>query len=166
MTPDATATSIRLATEQDAAAIAAMSRDLIEHGLGWSWTAERVTQTLRRDDTNGIVAVQGPERLGFGIMRYADEHAHLMLLATLPKAARRGIGTSLLEWLERSARVAGMGRISLEVRFANIAARSFYTRLGYERVQLLPGYYSGREASVRMAKKLTAGPSGDGQDKA
>ena len=156
MTPDRTSTSIRLATRHDAAAIAAMSRDLIEVGLGWSWTEPRVRQTLSRDDTNAVVAMNGPERVGFGLMRYGDEQAHLMLLAIKPDVARRGIGRSLLEWLERSARVAGIGRISLEVRFANTAARSFYTRLGYVRVKLLPGYYSGREASVRMVKELGA----------
>ena len=156
MTPDATSTSIRLATRADAAAIAEMSRDLIEHGLGWSWTEDRVSQTLRRDDTNAIVAMQTRERIGFGLMRYGDEHAHLMLLAIKPRFARRGIGSALLEWLERSARVAGLARISLEVRFANTAARSFYTRRGYVRAKLLPGYYSGREASVRMVKDLRA----------
>jgi hypothetical protein len=34
--------SIRFATRADALAIAEMSRDLIEHGLEWSWTKERV----------------------------------------------------------------------------------------------------------------------------
>src|SRR6476661_8830860 len=33
-----TGTVIRLASADDALSIARMSRDLIEHGLGWSWT--------------------------------------------------------------------------------------------------------------------------------
>ena len=154
MTPDSTTTSIRFATRADAAVIAEMSRDLIELGLGWSWTRERVLRSLRHPDTNAVVAVREAERAGVGIMKYGETEAHLLLLAVRPASARRGVGSALVGWLERSARVAGIGRISLEARFGNTAARTFYARLGYAQAQLLPGYYGGREASVRMAKDL------------
>ena len=154
MTPDSTLTSIRFATRADAAVIAGMSRDLIERGLGWSWTRERVLRSLRHPDTNAVVAVRDAERAGFGIMRYGEDEAHLLLLAVQPRCARRGVGSAIVEWLERSARVAGIARISLEARFGNVAARNFYARLGYAQTQLLPGYYGGREASVRMRKEL------------
>ena len=58
----------------------------------------------------------------------------------------------MLDWLERSAEVAGVGRITLEARASNDAARAFYRRHGYAQAQLLPGYYGGRETSVRMVK--------------
>jgi ribosomal protein S18 acetylase RimI-like enzyme len=154
MTPDSTTTSIRFATRADALTMAEMSRDLIEHGLGWSWTRERVLRSLRHPDTNAIVAVREAERAGFGIMKYGDDEAHLLLLAVRPGHARHGVGRTLVGWLEASARVAGVVRISLEARFGNTAARAFYARLGYAQTQLLPGYYGGREASVRMSKEL------------
>ena len=50
--------SIRFATRADALGIAEMSRDFIEHGLGWSWTRERILRSLRHRDTNAIVAVR------------------------------------------------------------------------------------------------------------
>ena len=68
--------------------------------------------------------------------------------------SRRGVGRAIVDWLEASARVAGIPRISLEARFSNVDARNFYSRLGYSQAELLPGYYGGREASVRMAKEL------------
>jgi GNAT superfamily N-acetyltransferase len=78
-----------------------------------------------------------------------------------PAAARGAAGAcplrcrrTLVDWLEGSARVAGIARISLEARFSNVDARNFYSRLGYSQAELLPGYYGGREASVRMAKEL------------
>jgi ribosomal-protein-alanine N-acetyltransferase len=104
--------------------------------------------------------VREADRAGFGIMKYGDDEAHLLLLAVRPAHARYGVGSALVDWLERSARVAGIARISLEARFANVAARNFYARLGYAQVQLLPGYYGGREASVRMAKDLGSGREG------
>ena len=155
-----TPTSIRFATRGDALVIAEMSRDLIEKGLGWSWTKERVTRCLRHADTNVVVAMRNADSAGFGIMKYGQDEAHLLLLAVRPEHARRGVGTALVEWLERSARVAGIARVSLEARFSNVDASSFYNRLGYNQAQLLPGYYGGREASVRMAKELGIGQKG------
>ena len=38
--------TLKLAAPADAAPIAAMSRELIETGLPWSWTPERVARNL------------------------------------------------------------------------------------------------------------------------
>ena len=147
---------IRFATAADAVPIAEMSRDLIERGLGWSWTPERVRRSLVHPDTNVIVAVRDGARVGFGIMKYAEREAHLLLLAVRPGHARLGIGGVLLAWLERSAQVAGIGRVQLEARMGNETAQAFYARHGYVPREVLPGYYRGREASVRMEKRLVA----------
>ena len=148
------AATVRFATRADALAIAEMSRDLIEVGLGWSWTKERVMRCLRHPDTNAIVAVREADRAGFAIMKYGDEEAHLVLLAVTPEHGRRGVGSAMVDWLEASARIAGIARVTLEARASNAAARSFYEQLGYTSTQLLPGYYVGRETSVRMVKLL------------
>ena len=146
--------TLRLATRDDAQAIAQLSRDRIEQGLGWSWTALRVLRSVRDRETNVVVALDASESLGFGIMKYHDEEAHLLLLAVRAERVRQGIGTALVDWLERSALVAGIGRVSLEARASNASARAFYLRLGYREIQSLPGYYQGREACVRMARDL------------
>ncbi len=151
MGPSAT---VRFATRADALAIAEMSRDLVEAGLRWSWTKERILRSLRHPDTNAIVAVRDADRAGFAIMKYGEEEAHLLLLAVKPVHGRHGVGSTMVEWLEASARIAGIARVTLETRAENTAARSFYERLGYATTQLLPGYYGGREASVRMVKAL------------
>jgi len=151
------ATTLRLATRDDAQAIAQLSRDRIEQGLGWSWTALRVLRSIRDRETNVVVALDASESLGFGIMKYHDEEAHLLLLAVRAERVRQGIGTALVDWLERSALVAGIGRVSLEARASNASARAFYLRLGYREIQSLPGYYQGREACVRMARDLWVG---------
>src|SRR3569832_935113 len=76
--------AIRLATLRDARAIAELSRDEIEHGLGWSWTPERVRRSIRDRSTNDEVAYEADKLVGFGIMSYGDEKAHLSLLAVHP----------------------------------------------------------------------------------
>ncbi len=154
-----TDTTIRLATRDDAAPIAEMSRDLIECGLGWSWTPQRVRRSIRDSATNVVLALQGGRRVGFGIMKYHDDEAHLLLLAVPPLHARQGVGGALVAWLECVACAAGITQIYLEARFGNTAAQAFYRRLGYREIQTVPGYYQGREAGVRMVKSLRREPT-------
>jgi ribosomal-protein-alanine N-acetyltransferase len=76
--------SLRLARQADAAAIASLSRDLIEYGLQWRWTPMRVTASIRASDVNVLVASIHGNIAGFAIMRYGDDVAHLDLLAVAP----------------------------------------------------------------------------------
>jgi [ribosomal protein S18]-alanine N-acetyltransferase len=70
---------IRLALPDDARSIAKMSRDYIENGLGWSWTEARVLRAIRDKSTNVAVVHDCGYVLGFGIMAYGDNTAHLVL---------------------------------------------------------------------------------------
>lgn len=146
--------NLQLATPAEVLAIARMSRDLIERGLGWSWTPRRVLYSVVDPQTNVLVALEASRLVGFGIMKYLEDEAHLLLLAVYPAAARRGVGSALLAWLEKAATTAGLGQVYLEARGSNAAARAFYRRAGYAEIQHLPGYYQGREPAVRMAKDL------------
>jgi [ribosomal protein S18]-alanine N-acetyltransferase len=149
------APKLRLALRADAPAIAELSRDRIEQGLEWSWTAPRVLRSIVDPSTNVVVAVEGGAPLsGFGLMKYRDDEAHLLLLAVRASAGRGGIGRSLLAWLEKSAHVAGVARITLEARLDNVAALAFYAGAGYRQGVTLPGYYQGAASAVRMSKAL------------
>ena len=146
--------TIRLATAADADAIAGMSRDEIEHGLGWSWTPRRVRRSLRDSATNVAVAEEGEAVVGFGIMKYGDDKAHLLLLAVSPKRRELGVGGQLLDWLEQCAVAAGIERIELEARADNPVALAFYGLRGYGRFETVHGYYRGRVDAFRLVKSL------------
>jgi [ribosomal protein S18]-alanine N-acetyltransferase len=161
----ARAISIRPAEPRDAQAIATMSRDFIESGLGWKYDAARVMRAMRDRETLAVVACEngksGTARnavAGFAIMEFGDERAHLVLLAVRPSHRRIGIGQRMLDWLLESARVAGMASIHLELRAANDAARRFYRAMGFYETVLVPGYYrSGegrKEGALRMLRVL------------
>lgn len=145
---------LRLAIGADAPGLAAMSRDLVESGLAWSWLPARIRHHIRAAESVVLVAQQDTRVVGFAVMRFGVDDAHLDLLAVRPKQRRTGIGRALLEWLEKSALVAGLSVVYLEVRAGNATALTFYEALGYRRVQRLPGYYQGRESAVRMARDL------------
>ena len=151
--------SVRLATTDDAQAIAEMSRQYIEHGLGWSWTPIRVRKAIRDPSTNVAVGHVGGRILGFGIMQYGDETAHLALLAVEADQRKRGLGVLLLSWLEQSALVAGIARIRLEARADNGEGLAFYARQGYRQVGIVSGYYLGVLDAVRFEKALVGDPA-------
>ena len=138
----------------DAPAIAAMSRQLIEHGLAWSWNEDRVERCLRNRDCVVLAARDRRRVIGFAIMEFYAIHAHLNLLAVQPGHQREGIGKQLLEWLETSARTAGIFKVHLELRANNDGARAFYEKLGFSEVGRKAAYYDGREDAVRMTHDL------------
>lgn len=140
-----------------------MSRDLIESGLGWSWTRERVLRHIRDPDSVAVTAVHGVSITGFAIMTFTLDEAHLKLLAVRPGHRRRGVGTGLVRWLEETALVAGTPIVYLELRESNRAALDFYRKLGYRTVKRIPRYYRGTETALLMGRDLwyaeTAAPT-------
>ena len=150
----ANAVMLRLAEARDAQAIALMSRDLVEAGLGWKYDAPRVLRAIRERDTVVLAACERASMAGFAIMEFGDERAHLVLLAVQPGQRRGGVGRRLLEWLIGSARTAGIGSVHLELRERNEAARAFYRAMGFSESVLVPGYYRGRETALRMLRVL------------
>ena len=166
---------IRLASLQDAREIGAMSRDLIEEGLGWSWRPRRIAAAIRDPNTCAIVAEastshsqaarvssadpskhseEEPTIAGFAIMNFKEVRAHLCLLAVRPAQRQRGTGRRLLAWLEESALVAGIELLRLEVRAGNSGARSFYRALGYDETATRTNYYRGVEDAIVLERRL------------
>lgn len=146
---------LRLAEYKDAAAIAALSKAEIEYGLEWSWTPARVRRAIADPETNVLVAFVGRQLVGFGIMVYREETAHLCLFAVQPSWRRKGTGSAMLAWLEQVASVAGIQKLALEARHENAAALAFYRRHGYVKSAIVVGMYQGIENGVRLEKSLS-----------
>jgi len=146
--------TLRPGRPDDATRIAAMSRDLIETGLGWSWGPDRVARSIANKDTSTLLACERERVVAFAIMYFGEEHAHLNLLAVRQSHQRLGIGKHMIAWLVESAHAAGIATIHLELRAANYTARSFYRSLGFTESAYIPGYYRGREMALRMVRVL------------
>jgi ribosomal-protein-alanine N-acetyltransferase len=151
--------TLQLADPGDAAVLAEMSRDLIETGLQWRYRTQSLRQLIAHAETVTLVARHGDAVAGFGIMKYGDERAHLVLLAVRPDVRRRGIARRLVEWLATSAATAGVATIHVELRAGNAGAYALYRTLGFEETLRVPGYYAGRETAIRMLRLLRA-PTG------
>ena len=142
---------IRLARLSDSERIAQMSRDYIEHGLPWTWTAERVAHAIHDPDTN-VVVVGESEVSAFGIMFHANDDAHLLLFAVRTPSQRRGVGSAILKWLEEAARTAGAKRIRVECRRDNKPARNFYCDHGYTELDISTKMYRGLKDGIHLEK--------------
>jgi ribosomal-protein-alanine N-acetyltransferase len=146
--------SVRLAVPVDARGIAALSRTSIEQGLRWTWTPDRVDRAIRDPETNVAVADRAGSLVGFGIMSYPAEDAHLLLFAVRLGRRRQGVGSALLAWLESVAIAAGSARIRVEARWDNVAARSFYSEHGYHERDIGKAMYGARVDGVHLEKWL------------
>lgn len=122
-----------------------------------AWTAggyrSELADTLRRH----YLIAQGEqgELLGWaGVMVIADS-AEILTVGVVPSARRRGIARQLLEGLLAEVCRRGAVEAFLEVRVDNEAAQSLYTREGFAKVGLRPGYYDGgRVDAVVMRREL------------
>jgi len=142
--------------------VAAMSRDLVETGLRWKWTPFRINRLLSHPHAQLLVAESSHDKVvGFAIMEYHRNHAHLDLLAVAPAYRTLGLGRRLVAWLETSALTAGIGKVTLEVRAGSTGARAFYYSLGFQQVAVIPGYYEGQETAVRLVHQLGQEPENE-----
>lgn len=151
----AAAVTLRLARTSDATALALMSRDFIEAGLGWRYSPARIAGLIADRDHSALVACDASgSPQGFAVMKFGDEHAHLLLLAVRPARRRLGLGRALVDWLLASARVAGIAAVRLELRADNAGALAFYRRLGFVETGVVPAYYAAQLPARRMALRL------------
>jgi ribosomal protein S18 acetylase RimI-like enzyme len=138
----------------DAPQLAEMSRRFIERGLAPSRPAPRILSHMRHRECVVLRARTAREIIGFAVMQFWEERAHLNLLAVAPEYRRHGVARHLLGWLEETAITAGTFEISLELRAINTEAFAFYAALGYHEVRRIEGYYQGVEQAIRMSRNL------------
>lgn len=82
------------------------------------------------------------------------ELGHLMNLAVDEKYRRQGIGSLLLKEIEDYFKREGARGIWLETREGNRAAEDFYSKHGYEQIDIQEGYYSDGTDALIMCKGL------------
>jgi ribosomal-protein-alanine N-acetyltransferase len=149
--------TLQLARTADARRLALMSQQFGEAGLRPAWSASRITWHMRHPESIVLTAHHDGSAVGFAIMRYGDDVAHLNLLAVDPGHRRRGVARKIMTWLEHTALTAGTFVVGLELRAKNQEAFAFYAALGYRELAHVSGYYQGVENAIRMARDVRIG---------
>ncbi len=88
-----------------------------------------------------FVADDGERLCGFAAATVLGPEAELESIAVAVASRQSGLGGSLLETVTRWAAAEGAETLRLEVRLANVTARTFYKRKGFQPAGLRRGYY-------------------------
>lgn len=93
-----------------------------------------------------IVNRQQGQAYSLGKWEFAAEDEEIMVLHTLvihPKAARRGLGKSMVRFYEQYALEKGCHVLRLDTNAVNAAARAMYKALGYSEAGTVPCEFNG-----------------------
>ncbi len=145
--------ALRPMIENDVDAVVEIERSV----QSFPWTKGNFLDALKAGYT-GIVAEQGREIVGFYLLMFAPDLAHLLLIAVSPDHQRKGAGHQLLQHCEKLATQRGSPAILLEVRPSNRKAIDFYLNRGFQQIGTRKDYYpkdrNTREDAWVMEKKL------------
>jgi ribosomal-protein-alanine N-acetyltransferase len=123
------------------------------------WRAQNFNDSLEAGHHAWILR-RGAICLGFSILMYVIDEAHLLNLAIAPTAQGQGLGARLLRHAMREAARAGMESLYLEARPSNRRALRLYHACGFRQVGLRKAYYpavEGREDALVFRAALESG---------
>ena len=128
---------VRLATENDIPHIVIIEKQLYPDP--WS---ENTFRSCLNDTTDFFVAEENGAVCGFAVLdRSLGIEAELHNIAVAPDHQGKGLSKLLMDAIINSVKKHGADKIMLEVRASNTPAISLYTKYGFEKVGLRPGYY-------------------------
>lgn len=88
------------------------------------------------------------------LFRAGTTSARIYSLAVNEAARGLGVGRKLMARAEREACKRGCSNIHLEVRTDNIPAMRLYEKLGFEKTEVLPGYYEDGSPANKYRKEV------------
>ena len=110
-----------------------------------------------------VVAEEGGEIVGYVIgelreimfsgVSHMSKVGHILNIAVDKSHRKGGVGTLLMQEIERRFGDANATRVTLEVRESNATARAFYKGVGFHELGRVRAYYPGEDAIV-MSKTL------------
>lgn len=105
-----------------------------------------------------VVAEEAGAFAGYAVVSVVDVDAELQRIAVPQERRRTGVATALLDAVRAVAAGGGAGRLLLEVREDNTAARLFYERHGFTELGRRPRYYRDGTTALVLAAPVTMVP--------
>ncbi len=149
---------------------AARVRDLSAEDL--AWMADREAEIfgtsawsrieIDRDYGSGLRRYRGIEEdgtlVGYAVYGFDGDSFHLLNLAVVPRARRRGNARALVEDFLAEARALGVSEVSLEVAVTNTGAIRLYQDYGFSIVRVRPRYYQPEDVDGVVMGLVLDGP--------
>jgi [ribosomal protein S18]-alanine N-acetyltransferase len=121
------------------------------------WTAGNFRDSVKAEYSCWTYRNPSDELVGYGVLMFGVDEAHLLNLSIGKEFQRRGHGAHLLEHFVRVAQGHEAKLMFLEVRPTNLAGRRLYERYGFKHVGTRKAYYpsfSGREDALVLSRSL------------
>lgn len=130
--------------------------------FGNPWSREVYQEELERPFARVRLLEVGAELMGLSCAWMVADEAHLLRIATLARARRRGLGRVLLRAVIDEATAAGCREVLLEVAASNAPAVGLYASFGFHPIGRRKGYYAHPpDDAVVMRLALAAVAPGD-----
>jgi len=142
---------VRRVEISDAARVQALERECFPD----PYPAYLLDDLIKNEREHFFVAVDSGEIVGYSVASATGREGHVVSVAVHPSHRRQGIGTDLVSTVLRELAKDGVTGIHLEVRIGNVAAISFYERLGFQARSQMKGYYADGEDALVMRKTVT-----------
>lgn len=130
--------------------------EIERQGYSHPWS-EAVFLDCFKDNYRLWALSRGGSLIGYAVVAYLVDEAHLLNLCVHPDSRGFGAGRYLLEHLVDQAREDGMVQVLLEVRVSNRTAEQLYVSAGFGEIGRRPAYYpaaNGREDARVMTLSL------------
>ena len=115
---------------------------IVPHEQSWPRRRAEYAELLSEGDSFGLVAHRGDELIGYAVVRVDDgpdpvwatgaRYVELTSISVAPEERGRGVGTRLLDEVERRLSRLGVGGLVIGVDAVNGDALRFYERRGFK----------------------------------
>jgi len=120
------------------------------------WARETLEEAVATFSDTVFIAESSGSISGYIICGVEDtgeeRYGHICSLAVAPELRKKGVGSALVRRAEQAAMIQKATAMQLEVRVSNTSAIQFYTKLGYEPVFQICGYYADTEDAIVMMR--------------
>ena len=141
---------IREMTMEDAAAVAEMEHQIFSD----AWSESSILETLHNPQTICLAAEKSGKVIG-NLLAYTAEIARI---SVLKEERKQGTGRLLLDMLKQISKERQIGKVLLDVRRSNAAARAFYEKYGFKEDGIRPNFYENpSEDAILMSAEILTG---------
>jgi len=109
---------------------------------------------LRFPNADCLVATIRGKLIGFCLTAHRENQGHIITIDVLQAYRRHGVGSRLLEAVERRLAKSGVREIVLETATENHSAIAFWEKHGYRTRGVWKGYYPRGRDAYAMIKSL------------